>query len=442
MDTAKKALWSGVRHLPLPERLQTLYWRHQGRSANLGPGGPKWKEIVTASSHTDGKGLMAGVTATRVFNSHIRATDEFTIRLADGGVGRAAPSYGESIGIHEDRSSTGTVGGLLTGSALLDMLTAEAVGREWDQAGWDGWLAEHFDRIGRNNASALSEAYWTAAEPVTTVRAKLPHLVLNIINGGEHAYTNPVLSDFQEFCLVPVERDPEPVLAAFTEVAARVRERLAGAERVLVNDNPVHLLGVRDNRAALELLLDVLDRTGYADDFGLYIDAAAGDLRDGDGYRYDITGAGHLGSGELVGYWERLVTDYPISWLEDPLHEEDHDAWAALTRAIGDRCHVIGDNYYSTDADRIRTGGQRGVANAVLIKPNQAGTVTATRAAVAAARETGQLPITSHRSISTESVLLSRITMTERIDYIKIGPLLTDYSSVLRLNELIRLKET
>jgi enolase len=386
-------------------------------------------------------GLITGITATRVFNSHIRATDEFTIRLAGGAVGRAAPSYGESIGIHEDRSSTGTVGGLLIGSALLDLLTAEAVGREWDQAGWDGWLAEHFDRIGRNNASALSEAYWTAAEPVVPVRVKLPHLVLNIINGGDHAYTNPVLSDFQEFCLVAANRDPEPVLAAFTEVAARVRERLAGADRVLVNGNPVHLLGVRDNRAALELLLEVLDRAGYAADFGLYVDASAGDLRNGGGYLFDVTGVGHLGSGELVGYWERLITDYPISWLEDPLHEDDHAAWAALTGAIGQRCHVIGDNYYSTDADRIRSGGERGMANAVLVKPNQAGTVTATRAAVAAARETGQLPIASHRSISTESVLLSRITMTERIDHLKIGPLLTDYSSVLRLNELIRLKE-
>src|SRR5829696_610530 len=385
--------------------------------------------------------LMTGVTATRVFNSHIRATDEFTIRLAAGGVGRAAPSYGETIGIHEDQSSTGTISGLLTGSALLDLLAAEAVGREWDQASWDAWLAKHFDRIGRNNASALSEAYWTAAEPVPPVRATLPHLVLNIVNGGEHAYTNPVLSDFHEFCMVAADRDPEPVLAAFTEVATRVRERLAGAERVLVNGNPVHLLGVRDNRAAIELLLEVLDRAGYAADFALYIDASAGDLRDGDGYRFKTTGDAHLGSDELVGYWKQLVTAYPITWLEDPLHEDDHGAWAALTSAIGDRCHVIGDNYYSTDADRIRTGGHRGSANAVLIKPNQAGTVTATRAAIAAARETGQLPITSHRSVSTESLLASRITMTERIDHFKIGPLLTDYSSVLRLNELIRLKE-
>jgi len=389
--------------------------------------------------HTDGMGIIAGVTATRVFNSHLRAVEEFAIRLADGGVGRAAPSYGESIGIHEDRSSTGAISGLLTGSALLDLLSAEAVGCEWDQARWDGWLADHFDRIGRNNASALSEAYLTAAEPVAPKLGKLPHLVLNIINGGEHAYTNPVLSDFQEFCLVAVDRDPEPVLAAFTEVTVRLRERLASAERVLVNGNPVHLLGARDNRAALELLLEVLDRAGYAADFGLYIDAAAGDLRDREGYRFDVTGTGHLGSGELVAYWERLVTDYPISWLEDPLHEEDHDTWAALTRVIGNRCRVIGDNYYSTDADRIRTGGQRAVANAVLIKPNQAGTVTSTRAAIAAARETGQLPIASHRSISTESVLLARITMTERIDHFKIGPLASDYSSVLRLNELIRL---
>jgi enolase len=266
--------------------------------------------------------------------------------------------------------------------------------------------------------------------------------VLNIVNGSEHAYTNPVLSDFHEFCLVAADRDPEPALAAFTEIAARVRERLAGAERVLVNGNPLHLLGVRDNRAVLEMLLNVLDRAGYAADFALYIDASAGDLRDSDGYLFDLTGAGHLGSAELVGYWERLVTDYPIGWLEDPLHEEDHDAWAALTGAIGDRCRVIGDNYYSTDADRIRIGGQRGAANAVLITANKAGTVTAIRAAITAARETGQLPIASHRAVSTESVLMSRVTVTERMDHFKIGPLLTDYSSVLRLNELIRLEET
>jgi hypothetical protein len=108
---------------------------------------------------------LTGITATRIFNSHIRATDEFTIRLGDA---TASRSVSTRTGLAPTPSA-----GLLIGSGLLDMLTADVVGREWDQAGWDVWLAQHFDRIGRNNASALSEAYWTAAEPLRSGLAKL-----------------------------------------------------------------------------------------------------------------------------------------------------------------------------------------------------------------------------------------------------------------------------
>jgi enolase len=136
-----------------------------------------------------------------------------------------------------------------------------------------------------------------------------------------------------------------------------------------------------------------------------------------------------------------MIRDYNLRFLEDPFREQDAESWRALTSSQQDAI-IIGDNYYSSDAARIEAGAAKGHTNAVIIKPNQAGTVTDVRRAVEAAQRMGQIVITSHRSISTEETFISTLTCMCGAQYIKIGPLVTDYSSVVRLNEIIRLTES
>jgi enolase len=133
-----------------------------------------------------------------------------------------------------------------------------------------------------------------------------------------------------------------------------------------------------------------------------------------------------------------LVNDYSLRFLEDPFSERDIEGWAYLARSQ-DKCLLIGDNFYSSDAVRIAEGAAKGLTHGVVVKPNQAGTVTAACNSIGVAKDCGQIVIASHRSISTESTLIATIACTLGADFIKVGPLHTDYSSVLRVNEMIRL---
>jgi enolase len=133
-----------------------------------------------------------------------------------------------------------------------------------------------------------------------------------------------------------------------------------------------------------------------------------------------------------------LIHEYGIGILEDPFQEHDYEGWKTLV-SNQSGCKIIGDNLYSSDADRIEEGSRKGYTHGTLIKPNQAGTVSAVQRAIDVSQRFGQLVITSHRSISTESTFLAPLTILGGVGYMKIGPLYTDYSSIMRLNELIRL---
>ncbi|MBN1163662.1 MAG: hypothetical protein JXB45_03710, partial [Candidatus Krumholzibacteriota bacterium] len=230
------------------------------------------------------------------------------------------------------------------------------------------------------------------------------------------------------------------IIADHNRIQARVREKLAGQTKILVNGNPVNRFSTPDNRECLDFLRDLLEELDLSADFSLMIDASAGDLWTGESYRLALTDGSSKNSDEFRSYWEEIIRDYQLGFLEDPFQEQDFDRWAGLTRNP-DNCRIIGDNLYSSDSGRIREGAERKYTDGTLIKPNQAGTVSAVTAALKAARESGQIAITSHRSISTESTFLSWLTFRHRVEYIKIGPLQSDYSSVIRFNEIIRLTE-
>lgn len=377
----------------------------------------------------------------RILNSHAEFTTEFQVELEGGFRGRGASPRGETISVFEDQNR------LISPVSILDQLERDGcLGRTIDQMGFDAYLQDHLDQFGSNHTFGLSLAFFAATgtqrSPFELFGRKpgllqAPRLCLNILNGGWHAYTNPVLSDFSEFMLVAVGKDVERVLDAHRAIQQVVKERLRSLDTQVVSGNPVHTFPIPDNRSVLEFLLSVREHLGLAGEFDLMIDASASDLWHNDRYRFPLTDGSARTGEAFCEYWKSLIRDYDLIHLEDPFHEHDLDAWRTLT-AAQTHCRIIGDNLYASDPERIARGAEAGLSHGVVIKPNQAGTVTRVRQAIDVARQKGQVPITSHRSISTEETFLSLLTCMEDVPYIKIGPLETDYSSVVRLNEILR----
>ncbi len=373
-----------------------------------------------------------------IFNSHAEPTTEYSIWLRDGSVGRGASPHGETIGIYEDK------GRLVDAAEVVAELRGDAaLQAPFDQGSFDRLLGERIAPVyGKNTCYALSLAFFNACKEasgpaVAGASAGKPRLCCNILNGGWHAYTNPVLSNFPEYLLVARSDDVHEVIGSHAEIQRAVQEALAKRDKITIGGNPVTCFATPDDRECVEFLLDVCGRLGLSDDFELMIDASAGDLWRDDGYHLELTDGTERTSEEMAAFWLDLLHEYPLRLLEDPFRETDTDAWARLVSAQS-TCRIIGDNFYSSDAARIRDGAARRLSHGVIIKPNQAGTVSATRRAIETAQEAGQLVITSHRSVSTESCLLSELTCAYGVDLIKIGPLFTDYSSVLRLNQIVR----
>ena len=380
----------------------------------------------------------------KILNSHVQYTSEFILELEDGSVGIGASSQGETISIYEDKKVS------IDPENILKTLEADhIVGVPIDQVTFDAYLQQHRREFGQNNAYGLSEAFFNATQSKHSLfelfqkpRSKLtrPFLCLNILNGGWHAYTNPVLSDFSEFMLVSKSDDYEEVIAEHNEIQKVVRQKQLAQAKVAVSGNPVNCFRTRDNREVLEFLLDILNSLGLSDKYDLMIDASAGDLWKGNGYCLGVTDESVHSPDQFVKYWLDLIEKYSIRFLEDPFHEKDFDSWRQLTAASDQTC-IIGDNLYSSSADRILEGAANKYTHAAVVKPNQAGTITAVKEAIDAAQRSGQVVISSHRSISTESTFLSKLTCILGVRYIKIGPLPSDYSSIVRLNEIIRLTE-
>ena len=380
----------------------------------------------------------------KVLNSHVQFTNEFIIKFDDGSVGTGGSPQGETISIYEDKKVA-----ITPESIIQKIMRAGIIGQALTQETFDAYLQDHITEFGRNNSYALSEAYFNTtlktnslselfSRPMTKLKA--PCISLNILNGGWHAYTNPVLSDFSEFMLVARNNNVAETIDAHTEIQRVVRERLSRQTKTVVAGNPVNCFATRDNREVLDFLLNICDGLGFIDKFDIMIDASAGDLWKNNVYNLEITDGSKYTSEEFIEYWMSIIRQYNLRFLEDPFSEKDYDAWQKIMFSQ-QSCCVVGDNFYSTDPGKIEEGASKKYANGVIVKPNQAGTVTAVRHAVEVAQRTGHFVITSHRSISTESVFLSTLSCMYGVDGIKIGPLISDYSSIVRLNEIIRLTE-
>lgn len=368
-------------------------------------------------------------------------TNEFVIELESGSMGVGASPQGETISVYEDASTRSDVDVI-----IREILDAPLLDSPVSQTDFDEYLHGNMKRLGRNNCWALSLAFFNAAQhaPFGPWRIlgkspkDFPRLCLNVLNGGRHAYTNPVLSDFPEYLMVPRDNDVSKMIHDHAGVQVEVRRRLACCERLAVNQNFVHRVGSGNNGDCISLLRDILDHLGLDQDYQIMIDASAGDLWIDGSYQLALTDGGSRSIDEMQEYWLEIMDEFGIGFLEDPMGEHDFEGWATLARNRSG-CRIIGDNLYSSDARKIEEGSRNGYTHGAIIKPNQAGTVSAALRAIESCRRLDQIAITSHRSISTESPFLSLLTVLGGVRHMKIGPLLTDYSSVIRLNELIRL---
>ncbi len=215
-----------------------------------------------------------------------------------------------------------------------------------------------------------------------------------------------------------------------------IKKELQKLPRTTVAGSPVHYYKTKDNRGWIELLLKTLKKLGLTKEFALMIDASAGDLFSKQKYHLSLTEKKKHSPEEFFDYWVNLLKTYPIQILEDPFAESDWDNWRQLTQKFPKRI-IAGDNLFATDPEKIKRGAKMKLASATLIKPNQIGTISEAVEAIKIAFRGKILPITSHRSIETESTILTDLTIAFNIPMVKIG-LFSDFETIIKLNKMLR----
>jgi enolase len=388
---------------------------------------------------------FAELTGRAILDSRGYPTVEVRATLDDGTLVIAAAPAGASTGEHEavelrDHGHAYSGRGVHAAIAAIDAeIAPRLVGQSWGTlAAVDRALAEldngtGYSRLGANAVVAVSIAaarafshaagmelqQWIALQTNSAQRLPVPHF--NVLNGGAHA-ANAL--DFQEFMIAPVGAATE---AHAVQTGAEVYHALAGLIRdkfgsAGLGDEGGFAPPIEDPRMALDLLIDAITTAGYTpgvDQVAIALDPAANSFYLGEG-RYRVNGLA-LGRDELVDYYLNLISSYPIRSLEDGFSEDDLDGWAAMAAAADGQVQLVGDDLYVTDPARIRDGAEHGYSNAVLIKPNQIGTVTQTFDAISAARNAGMACMVSHRSGETTDTFIADLVVGTGVGQIKSG---------------------
>jgi enolase len=406
---------------------------------------------------------IVAIRAREILDSRGNPTVEVEVALRSGASGRAAVPSGASTGVHEalelrdrDPSRYGGLGVRTAVRNVRDTLAPLLVGRDAsDQSGIDeAMLAEdgtpNKSRLGANAilGVSLAVAQAAAAERGTLLfhhlsggeAHTLPVPLMNILNGGKHADNT---LDFQEFMVVPLGAP------SFSEALRMGTETYHALHRILrerhlstgVGDEGGFAPDLGHNEEALELLVSAIEEAGFAPgrDVAVAIDPASSNFyRDG---RYVLgTPQRRRSTEEMIEYYSGLVSQFPIVSIEDGLAEDDWDGWAALTRSIGRRVQLVGDDLYVTNPARIAEGIARGASNAVLIKLNQIGTLTETLRAIRVTRDHGWAAVISHRSGETEDVTIADLAVATGAGQIKTGaPARSE--RVCKYNQLLRIEE-
>ncbi len=399
-----------------------------------------------------------------ILDSRGNPTVEVDVELSDGAMGRAAVPSGASTGSMEalelrDGDKNRYLGkGVLNAVASVNGEIADSIiGMD---AGWQSVIdhamlqldgTENKSRLGANAmlGVSLSVAKAAAASAGLPLYAYLggvnanvmPVPMMNIINGGEHA-NNPI--DIQEFMVMPVGAETmSDAIRMGAEIFHHLKKNLEkDGLSTSVGDEGGFAPDIASTQAALDYVMGAVEAAGYSpgEDVMIALDAAATEFYANG--NYELKGEGKsLSATQMVDYYSHLVNNYPIISIEDAMDERDHEGWAAITQALGSQIQLVGDDLFVTNPKIISEGIAKGLANAVLVKVNQIGTLTETFEAISIANNAGYKNVLSHRSGETEDTTIAHIAVATNCGQIKTGSL-SRSDRLAKYNELIRIEES
>jgi len=401
--------------------------------------------------------------AREILDSRGNPTVEVEVRLESGALGRAAVPSGASTGAHEavelrdgDKARYLGKGVLKAVEAVNGEIMDTLSGLEsTEQVALDAIMVEldgtpNKSRLGANAILGVSMALAKASAEeldlplyryVGGANARiLPVPMMNIINGGAHA-DNPI--DIQEFMVMPVGAETcADSIRMGAEIFHALKKKLKDAgHNTAVGDEGGFAPNLQSTTEALDFIMKAVEAAGYTpgDDVLLALDAASTEFfKNG---RYELEGEGKsLDPAGMARYWEDLIGRYPIVSIEDGMAEDDWEGWKALTDAIGNRCQLVGDDLFVTNPARLSDGIAKGIANSILVKVNQIGTLTETLEAVRIAQSNGYTAVMSHRSGETEDATIADLAVATNCGQIKTGSL-SRSDRIAKYNQLIRIEE-
>ncbi|MDZ7792703.1 MAG: phosphopyruvate hydratase [Spirochaetia bacterium] len=408
------------------------------------------------------------IEAREILDSRGNPTVEVDVFLEDGSMGRAAVPSGASTGVHEAVELRDGDKGRFMGKGVLkavenvnNIIAPELVGLDaMDQVDIDRTMIEldgtdNKSKLGANAILGVSMASARAAADFLGLPLfkylgaycanQLPVPMANIINGGEHA-DNSV--DFQEFMVMPIGAESlRGGVRMITEVFHNLKSILKEqGYSTAVGDEGGFAPNLKSNDEAVEVIIKAIEKAGYkpGEEIAIALDPAASEFYDEDKKKYVFKSSDgrELSSAEMVDYWANWVDKYPIISIEDGMAEDDWDGWKLLTDKVGDRCQLVGDDLFVTNTKRLKQGIDKGIANSILIKVNQIGTLTETFEAVEMAKRAGYTAIVSHRSGETEDSFIADLVVALGTGQIKTGSLsrsdrLAKYNQLMRIEDFL-----
>ncbi len=407
---------------------------------------------------------IVDIIAREILDSRGNPTVECDVILESGAAGRAAVPSGASTGEHEaaelrdgDKRRYGGKGVLkavrnieetilpaLRGMSAVDQMTIDQTLIDLDGTPNKG-------KLGANAILSVSMAVARAAAvevglplyrylggPMTRM---MPVPMMNILNGGAHA-TNTV--DFQEYMIVPVGAETfSDALRMGADVFHALKKVLISRKLATgVGDEGGFAPDLKNDEEALKVIIEAIESAGYAPgkEIALALDVAASELHKKGTYTFKKSGAGTRDANGMIELYQEWMEEYPIVSIEDGLAEDDWDGWEAMTRQLGEKVQLVGDDLFATNTERLQRGIESSVANSILIKLNQIGTLTETLHAIETARNAGYLSVISHRSGETEDTFIADLAVGTSAGQIKTGSA-SRSDRVAKYNQLLRIEE-
>ena len=410
--------------------------------------------------------VVSSIFAREILDSRGNPTVEVEVKLEDGSFGRSSVPSGASTGSHEalelrdkDLSRYSGQGVLKAVANVNEEIRSAVVGKEWNQRSIDEALIKldgtpNKSRLGANAILGVSLAFAYASavsvgEPLyayfhrvsgTSQEMVLPTPMMNVLNGGKHADGS---TDFQEFMVVPRGA------LSFKEKLRWGAETFHALKSILKDRGLVTTVGdeggfaphLDSNESAVAVIVEAIKKAGYrpGKDIAIALDVAASEFYKNGTYEFSSEGRS-LSAEDLIALYQDWIIRYPIISIEDGLAEDDWDNWQKLTNDLEPKIQLVGDDLFVTDIKRLEDGIKQGVANSILIKPNQIGTLTETIGVVLAAQEAGYTTIISHRSGETEDTTIADLAVGLGAGQIKTGSL-SRSERVAKYNRLLRIEE-